>query len=176
MQLFLTPYLQNNADITITEPRVIEQLMRVLRAKVGDYIMVQIPLCAQECKEGTEIVRHTCEITLLTKNTIETKVIDTQSHVFHMQSSALAVAMTNKFEKLELVAQKATEIGLYTMIIFPATRSQIREVSDNKKERLSKIIIEAVEQSYGWVIPSLHYKKDIASVIHDEKIFLLHQD
>ena len=61
------------------------------------------------------------------------------------------------------------------MVIFPASRSQIREVSENKKERLEKIILEAVEQSYGWVIPTLTYKKDISSSIDNEKVFLLHQ-
>jgi len=64
---------------------------------------------------------------------------------------------------------------LHTMVIFPASRSQIREVSENKKERLEKIILEAVEQSYGWVIPTLTYKKDISSSIDNEKVFLLHQ-
>ena len=110
MQLFLTPYLQNNSLISITEPRVIEQLTRVLRTKIGDHIMVQLPIAVATCDAGVQIQRHTCIISLLTKSCIEATITETQSHIYQPQRSTLAVAMTNKFEKVELVAQKATEI------------------------------------------------------------------
>jgi 16S rRNA (uracil1498-N3)-methyltransferase len=155
MQLFLTHYALSDNTLSITEPRVVEQLTRVLRAKIGDRMMVQLPVFVSSCQDKEKIVRYTCEITTVSKLVIEACIIDESIHIHTPQHCTLAVALTNKFEKLELIVQKATEIGLQNMIFFPATRSQIREVSENKKERLEKIILEAVEQSYGRVIPSV---------------------
>lgn len=110
MQLFLTPYGQNNSLISITEPRVIEQLTRVLRTKIGDRIMVQHVVHVGSCEAGTVIQRHTCSITLLAKSHIEASIIETQEYTYVPQQTTLAVAMTNRFEKIELIVQKATEM------------------------------------------------------------------
>lgn len=62
------------------------------------------------------------------------------------------------------------------MIFFPAARSQIREVSENKRERVQKIVLEAVEQSYGRVIPDICYVATMEELCDGSDIFILHQD
>jgi len=59
----------------------------------------------------------------------------------------LAIALPNKFEKIELIVQKCTEIGVEHLIFFPAKHSVLKEISASKMERLEKISLEAVEQS-----------------------------
>lgn len=69
--------------------------------------------------------------------------------------------MTNKREKLELICQKLTEIGIQNIIIFPSKRSVIKQPNNNKITRINKIIKESVEQSYGVVLPTLSRKQNL---------------
>lgn len=110
MQLFITPYIANDTVVTLAESRVVEQLTRVLRAKIGDRIMVQLPVYIADTEDGSTIVRHICTISAISKSQIEATIIETKTHIHVKQTSILGVAMTNKFEKIELIVQKATEI------------------------------------------------------------------
>jgi RsmE family RNA methyltransferase len=63
--------------------------------------------------------------------------------------------MVNKRDKIELIAQKAAEIGIDTIGIRISKRSVIQVISDNKLERLKSICLEAAEQSRNWHVPEL---------------------
>jgi 16S rRNA U1498 N3-methylase RsmE len=82
----------------------------VLRAKIGDQIMVQIPLAVSDCDEGRVIHRYTCSITVLAKSHIEATILQCVEYTHESQVETLAVALTNRFEKIELIVQKATEM------------------------------------------------------------------
>lgn len=63
-----------------------------------------------------------------------------------------------KSDKLELVLQKATELGVKRIVPFLSKRSVIRtdqKSFDKKRERYERILKEASEQSYRQVIPEL---------------------
>lgn len=55
-------------------------------------------------------------------------------------------AVPNKFSKLEYIVQKCSEIGFSKIVFFSAERSQKLILSENKKERLKKIMQESIEQ------------------------------
>ena len=55
-------------------------------------------------------------------------------------------ASPNKLSKFETIVQKCCEIGYKKIIFFESERSQKLIISENKKERLTKIAIEAIEQ------------------------------
>ncbi|HCB51694.1 TPA: hypothetical protein DEP21_03930 [Patescibacteria group bacterium] len=57
------------------------------------------------------------------------------------------VAMSNKWDKIELITQKLTEIGIAKILFRPGERSVIKERNKNKAIRLQKIVKEATEQS-----------------------------
>lgn len=64
-----------------------------------------------------------------------------------------------KGDKLELIAQKCTELGMYAMIPFAAERSIVKwdaGKSDKKISRLQKIAKEAAEQSHRTHLPVIH--------------------
>lgn len=136
MQLFITDYIQKDNHITITEERVVYQLSKVLRAKKGDQVAVQ-----------WKNKRTICEISGLDKTKIEALVLYEEEQEIKDSHKALAVALPNKFEKLELIVQKCTELGVEQLIFFPAKHSLLKEISEAKMERLKKISLEAVEQS-----------------------------
>ncbi len=136
MQLFITPFVQHGELISITEERVVHQLTKVLRAKKGDQIAVQ---------QGHK--RVVCAISAIEKQHIEAKALYEEKKEAKMTGFSLGVALPNKFEKIELIVQKCTEIGIEHLIFFPAKHSVLKEISSSKMERLEKISLEAVEQS-----------------------------
>ncbi len=69
-----------------------------------------------------------------------------------------------KEQKMDLILQKATELGLSEIILFNAKRSIIRfdENKENKKlERWARICKEAAEQSKRCTIPKISFEKNI---------------
>ncbi|MBR6907591.1 RsmE family RNA methyltransferase [bacterium] len=59
----------------------------------------------------------------------------------------MLIALPNKQEKLELIIQKLTEIGISHIFLWSSDRSQIKSLNENRIIRINKIIREAVEQS-----------------------------
>ena len=63
-----------------------------------------------------------------------------------------------KGEKLDLITQKATELGMHELILFEAERSIVKwdaQKGSKKQQRLQKIAKEAAEQSHRNVVPSI---------------------
>lgn len=63
-----------------------------------------------------------------------------------------------KGDKLELIAQKATELGMYALLPFEAERSIVKwdgKKSVKNQQRLQKIAKEAAEQSHRTHIPQI---------------------
>jgi 16S rRNA (uracil1498-N3)-methyltransferase len=148
MQLFITPFSSSDDTITLTESRVVYQLQRVLRAKKGDRCCVQSP-------EG-EWVRYQIELNKITKKEIEAQIV----HRYERENvgsctSSMYVALPNKPAKVELIAQKLTEVGVEKIFFWPATRSVLSSLSTNRHKRVEKIILEASEQSWRWTVPEL---------------------
>lgn len=164
MQLFITPFVQSGDLISITEERVVHQLTKVLRAKSGDQLAVQW--------EGKRVV---CAISAMEKSHIEAKALYEEEKTTENTGAWLAVALPNKFEKIELIVQKCTEIGVERLIFFPAKHSLLKEISPAKMERLEKISLEAVEQSRWRKIPSTSFEKNIFSLCEKNKVFVAHQ-
>ncbi len=79
----------------------------------------------------------------------------------------MLIAFPNKQEKMELIIQKLTEIGIDEIFLWASERSLLKTLNPNKEQRLLKIIKEAAEQSRSWSLPTL-------TVVNDPQI--LHQD
>lgn len=119
------------------------QIGRVFRGKKGDRMIF--------FKEyGDDIIY---EITDIKKQ--EINLIKKEIHKNNQQPEnkfVLAQAYPNKLATLELLIQKIVEIGITNIVLFGSERSQINNIPENKKHRLSLIAQEAMEQS-GWNIP-----------------------
>ncbi|MBQ0138144.1 MAG: 16S rRNA (uracil(1498)-N(3))-methyltransferase [Kurthia sp.] len=63
-----------------------------------------------------------------------------------------------KGDKLDLIVQKSTELGMHRLIPFEAARSIVKwdhKKGEKKQQRLQKIAKEAAEQSHRTVIPTI---------------------
>ncbi len=59
--------------------------------------------------------------------------------------------------KMELIIEKATELGVHEFILFPADLSEAQQISDHKKERFKAIAIAALKQCGRLDLPTITY-------------------
>lgn len=140
------------------------QFSRVLRARVGDRVIFfgESWSCEYEIHEITKK-----EIVFMWKR--DTKVTPNTRNITLFQ------ALPNKFEKMEYLVQKATEVGISRFVFFRAERSQPLVISDKKWERLRIIAREALEQSGGFHLPEISILES-GLVKSTEKLCILHTE
>jgi len=131
------------------------QLRKVLRAKPGYDFFIQD-------FSGDE--RFQVTLVSYTDKDIFTNILWSEKAPQERKKIWMAIAFPNKQEKLELIVQKLTEIGISHLYLWAAERSQLNELKENKMQRLQKIMKEAMEQSRGWKIPQISIIQDLKSL------------
>ncbi|MCS6983319.1 MAG: RsmE family RNA methyltransferase [Candidatus Absconditabacterales bacterium] len=156
MQLFYCdspPSLQSGM-ITLHDDRINHQCLHVLRMRPGKPAVLQRGTTRWYCLFDHYIPSQSASHKGTPPTTIRS--IKTQdTHHTPPNPHALCLAMLNKWDKVELVAQKIAECGLGTLYLFPAHRSCISQPNHKKMERLTLIAREASEQSRNWYLPSI---------------------
>ena len=86
-------------------------------------------------------------------------------------------ALPNKLDKIEYILQKWVEVWVTGFYFFRSERSQKLILSPNKIERLNKIIVEAVEQSWRSRVPELIIEDNISlEDFKDNENIIFHTD
>lgn len=166
MQLFVTTYHKQWPTITISNPEILSQVRKVLRAKIGDTLRIQDPT------NEAQKIRYELQIQSWNDKDILWKILSEQIHELTPGHTNMIVAMPNKWDKAELIVQKLSEIGISKIIFWPSERSVIKERNDKKEERLQKIIKEAVEQSRWRNMPELIFTNTIAEYIEHANVII----
>lgn len=166
MQLFVTDYTKHADTIEICNPTVLSQLRKVLRAKIGDIFWVQSP---SSSASGT---RYEVQLQQRDTTTLHGQILSEQHQVWDHFCATMIVAMPNKWEKVELIVQKLSEIGIQHIIFWPSERSVIKQWNHHKDIRLYKIIQEAVEQSRGWQLPELAFATDLSPYLTHAQVII----
>lgn len=88
-----------------------------------------------------------------------------------------------KGDKLELIAQKGTELGMHALIPFAAARSIVKwddKKAKKNQERLQKIALEAAEQSHRTHIPVIEnpisFKQLLAVIPNYDAVFIADEE
>ena len=125
---------------------------------------------------------HICELESIGEDVIVHKTGDQVASPEMPVQVTIACGLP-KGDKLELIAQKGTELGMYTLIPFVAERSIVKW--DDKKakknvERLQKIAQEAAEQSHRTHVPNiespLSFKQLVASIASYDTVFIADEE
>lgn len=125
--------IQNDV-ITITDDEH-NHLSKVLRLKVGDSV---------ECfYDNSDIIN--CKITSILKNASTLKIQNYLEVKTNPKYNVTLFQGLPKLDKLELITQKITELGLTGLIPYSSTFC-IAKPNENKTERLKKITINACKQ------------------------------
>lgn len=84
----------------------------------------------------------------------------------------MLIALPNKQEKLELIVQKLSEIGVDEIFLWASERSVLKSLNPNKFQRLQKIMLEATEQARNWSLPQFHCLNDLKE-LDQERNFIV---
>ncbi|MFA9463016.1 MAG: 16S rRNA (uracil(1498)-N(3))-methyltransferase [Velocimicrobium sp.] len=128
----------------------VNHIKNVLRMNVGEKLL----LCD---KEGQF---YTCTINKIDGFNIETKIISTKRAETELSSKIYLFQGLPKKDKMELIIQKAVELGVYEVIPV-ATKYCVVKIEDPKKEirkleRWQSISEAAAKQSGRGIIPRVH--------------------
>jgi len=144
MQHFIINADLTKKEVVITDKNVAHQMKSVLRFKTGDEIILMDGQGTKAKGEITELHKKGAHINLHGHEVLEAP---------HRQLR-LAVGIPKKPSTLELIVQKATEIGVTDIIPLATERCQVTHL--RKLDRLKMIINEACEQCERAYTPKLH--------------------
>lgn len=151
---FIGDFRCDQPHIELSDPSVVNQVLRVLRLDVGDRIILADGNTNECIAEITE--RH--------KNRLVVAVVERSINTNDPTSVAVLYCSILKRENFELVVQKATEIGVAEIVPLITHRTVKLDI---KEERLGKIIAEAVEQSGRGRVPQLRPAMAFADALED---------
>ena len=158
MQLFITDDFKIWSDyIIINEDRIIQQLRKVLRAKSWYNFFLQAKTFKWVQK------RYLCEIVEI-KNFVKAKILSVEERQIESTERGVITSILNKFDKMELIVQKLTELSIPIIWFVPTQRSKFKEIPQKKLERFNKICLEAVEQSFWWFLPKIQVYSNLEKI------------
>lgn len=142
-----TEQIKNN-NIIINGDDV-NHIINVLRMKKGDEIQV----CNQETGDN-----YNAQITQFTKNEVDCEIIERINKTTESNVNITLFQGLPKFEKMELIIQKNTEVGVKRIVPVIMERTVVKideKVASRKLERWQKIAEIAAKQSMRDIIPNI---------------------
>ena len=135
-------------DMKMTDVALVHQISHVLRARVGEKIVLF----------SGDGVENIYEIVNIEKRTIALRGIGQAKNgndpVLHIH---LFQALPNKYEKIEYIIEKGVEVGIASFSFFRSEYSQRLSITPQKRTRFQSIAREALEQCGGSRFPALHF-------------------
>ena len=166
-----TENLKENKEIWITGSDV-NHIKNVLRKKIDD----KINICNSDTQKNYE-----CVIKNIEENKIVCKILDEVKSLAESNLNITIFQGLPKSDKMELIIQKATELGVKTIVPVITKRTVIKlkdKDKQNKVDRWRKIAEVAEKQSGRDIIPTIENIINIADIKFDEfdKIFVLYEN
>ena len=160
MQLFICEQLKTEKEKLFIQnnKELLDQLRKVLRAKPWYEFFVQ---------DWNWEVRYHVSLQSRNDKDIEALILAKEEWKKTLKKSWMLISFPNKQEKLELILQKLTEIWISDIFLRSSERSLLKELNDKKIQRITKIMKEAVEQSWWWKIPNLKILSSLDEINND---------
>jgi len=134
-------------DFLLQNKEIIFQLLKVLRSKIWDRVVFF---------DGNNLFDYIYEIKDINNREISFNLLETiEKFSENKYNINLYQALPNKISKVEYIIQKWVESWISNFIFFRSERSQKLVLSNNKIERLKKIINESLEQSGRNIVPEI---------------------
>lgn len=168
-KFFVTEQAIQNNEITIIG-KDINHIKNVLRKKVGDTINI--------CNDD-KMMEYLCEIVKLEENEIICHIIEQLETNSESNIKVSIFQGLPKADKMELVIQKAVELGVYDITPVEMKRCVVRlddKDKKKKKERWQKIAEVAAKQSGRNKIPvvcEINSLKNICNLFSDYDIVIV---
>lgn len=144
MQLFYTPYIDQQQAVFSLDETESKHAVRVLRLTVGDEVNLI------DGRGGFYKAVITDDHPKHTALKILEAIQGFQQRNYYLH---VAIAPTKNIERIEWFLEKATEIGIDEITLTICDRSERREVNT---DRLTRIIVSAMKQSLKAYLPKLN--------------------
>jgi 16S rRNA (uracil1498-N3)-methyltransferase len=170
-RFYIEQKIGQSSEITISDPELIHQLVKVFRFGVGQHVILF---------DGSGL-EYDCEILSLSKKNIVVKILERKSLLARPQGEAASVSLYLSLIKkgnFELAVEKCTEIGVTEIHPVSSERSEKKGINS---ERLLKIVKEASEQSGRVTLPTVFDLADLEkaveqAVVEGRKCVVFHTD
>lgn len=147
-------------DLKIEEKGLLHQMNTVLKFKIGESIAIFNSLNTFDYIYNIKNIDKK-SIFLSFNNKEENLSQDIERNIVNLYISLI------KKDNLDLILTKCTEIGIFSFTPIISERVEKKNIASFNKERLEKIIIEAVEQS-GWgSLPNIFELKRLEETLKD---------
>lgn len=160
MQRYFVSEIKN--DVVYLDKDQLHHIKNVMRMKENDEIT---------CVYNTKV--YLCYVASVSPFEIKVKEELDENH--ELKNKITLMYCLPKGEKLDLVIQKATELGVSEIILVQSSRCIAKITSENKEKKLlrfNKIALEASEQSKRNIVPVI---KDVINYKDIDKYHFDHQ-
>lgn len=148
-------YSENIADVKALSSEDSAHCVRVLRKQCGQTIDVV---------DGKGNV-YTCIITDANPRNVKVEITGSRKEPVHWNKKiTLAVAPTKNADRMEWLAEKATEMGIDNLVLLRTEHSERKQM---KTDRLRRVMISAMKQSLKAVLPTIEGPKDFTAFIDE---------
>ena len=161
-----------NGSVAVITGEDAKHISRSLRMKLGD----EVTVCDGEMTDYKGV------ITGFTSDTVQLEITSKERSGSEAPYKARLFMALPKSDKMELIIQKAVELGVYQIVPFLSERCISRPdgASGVKKvERWNKIALGAAQQSGRGIIPTVHgivsYKEALEMAKDDEARFICYE-
>lgn len=140
---------QINEDTITIEGTDVKHIKNVLRMKEKEKLLIS---------NGTD-KDFLCEILSISSQSVLCKIIDVDLEGTELPSKIYLFQGLPKSDKMELIIQKAVELGVHEIIPVDTKRSVVKldeKKADNKIKRWQQISLSAAKQSKRIIIPNIH--------------------
>jgi 16S rRNA (uracil1498-N3)-methyltransferase len=111
--------------------------------------------------------RYRVEVTHVASQAIDSRIIEQQTDQTRKTSPIVLGQALIKGDKMDWVIQKATELGVHTIVPIHSTHSVVKprpERLDHQRSRWERIARDAAQQSERWTIPTVADPADLAQI------------
>ena len=146
---FVNPDQIGQDEIVITGPDV-SHIKNALRMKIGE----ELRLCT-----GQDAMDYRCRIGSIENEKIITRILWAEENGAELPSRLVLYQSLPKSDKMELIVQKAVELGAWEIVPVESERCVVRLTSsraENKIKRWNAISLSAAKQAKRMHIPEVH--------------------
>lgn len=149
-QFFIQPDSIKEEEIWIADSQDVNHIRNVLRMKKGE----KVSLCCEA--KGKEYI---CSIEEIESDIVKAAIIDINGESRELPVKITLFQGLPKSDKMEMIIQKAVELGVYEVIPVSTARAVVKldaKKEASKQKRWQTIAESAAKQSKRMVIPQIH--------------------
>lgn len=156
--------LAHKKILEIKDRDFLHQISHVMRSRVWEKIIIF----------NSDSFEYIYEIVSISSKIISLNLVESLKNICDPEIEInLYQALPNKYEKIEYVIQKWTEVWISNFVFFSSERSQKLAINSTKIERFELIIKESLEQCSGNKKPNIFfYEKLPLTSVNWEKLIL----